>query len=68
MTRQIIVRYEERCKGCGAVNRFRKTCGMKRRGAMRVAWARCSKCGQLAQIRLCPENGLGVIDAGRSMV
>jgi hypothetical protein len=63
MIRQIIIRHEERCRSCGAANLFRKTCGMKQRGSMRIAWARCAKCGQLAQIRLCPENGLGGIDA-----
>jgi hypothetical protein len=64
MTRQIIVRREEVCASCGATNLFRKTCGTRTTsGGLKVAWARCGSCGQLAQIRLCPDIGRGPIDA-----
>ncbi len=52
MARQIITRPAEVCEQCKAVNLFRKTCGTRKRGSIWLAWAKCSRCGHLAQIRV----------------
>ena len=53
---QIVIRHErgEVCGRCGAQNAFRQAEGMRARGTVRVAAARCRKCGALAQIKLIP--------------
>jgi len=53
---QIVIRHErgEVCGRCGAENAFRLAGGMRLRGTVRVAAARCRKCGAIAQIKLVP--------------
>lgn len=50
--KQVIVRYDEKCGKCGAVNSFRKTSGPRVYGTVRLCYARCAKCGRRATIRL----------------
>jgi ribosomal protein L40E len=49
--RQIILRKDEVCNRCGAINSFRKTGGFRTFGAVATASARCRKCGLIVQIR-----------------
>ena len=51
--RQIIIRHlpKEVCESCGEVNSFKQSCGFRDRGTVKIAWARCRKCGAIAQIR-----------------
>jgi hypothetical protein len=49
--RQIVVRHDEICSRCGAVNSFRKSGGFRTFGTVVAASARCRKCGRIAQIR-----------------
>jgi ribosomal protein L40E len=49
--RQVVVRRDEVCNRCGAVNSFRKSGGFRTFGTVVAASARCRKCGLIAQIR-----------------
>lgn len=49
--RQVVIRKDEVCNRCGAVNSFRKSGGFRTFGSVVAASARCRKCGRIAQIR-----------------
>ena len=49
--KQVVTRRDEICGRCGSVNQFKQTCGQRIIGTVRVAYARCMKCGRLAQVR-----------------
>lgn len=48
--KQVVTRRDEICGRCGSVNQFRQTCGQRIMGTVRIAYARCMKCGRRAQI------------------
>jgi hypothetical protein len=58
--RQIIVREEKRevCARCGSTNRFHQSSGLRPRGSLLVASARCRACGHIAQIRIVPKQSI----------
>jgi hypothetical protein len=60
---QTIVRREERCSECGAVNPFRLMRGWRRAGAARVAPAKCRKCGAPVHVKYCPDSGQPPLDS-----
>jgi len=48
---QVIVRPQEVCRMCGAVNSFKKISGPRKWDTFQQSYARCCRCGHKAQIR-----------------
>jgi len=51
-TTQIVIRKAEVCQRCDSINTFRQVAGIRAMAAGGLIWARCSRCGHKAQIRV----------------